>query len=255
MDRLQHRNYGNYPYLRCTIVTEMRILKAVLLAGALAASLSASLMECPTQPLSVYIADHTSCQIGALIFNNFGYSPNFIPSQPGPPASEILVTPLNDPVNPGIEFSSSAWSVSGLNSKGDSGIGYLIQSVSGAPIIGGVDLVMTDSIASEPVNLVLGETMCLGQAIDTSNCPTSDTLFLQLRDTTSPFNNVPSATFAPVSEASVFKDVFFASAGATGNGQVLTVENIYPMPEPVTPLLSLSGLLAFGWAARRRRTG
>jgi hypothetical protein len=64
---------------------------------------------------------------------------------------------------------------------------------------------------------------------------------------------IPYATFAPVSEVTVLKDIYFASDGSTGNGQILSVSNTYPTPEPAAAVLSLCGLVAI-WQMRKRRT-
>jgi hypothetical protein len=51
----------------------------------------------------------------------------------------------------------------------------------------------------------------------------------------------------------VLKDIYFASDGSTGNGQIRSVSNTYPTPEPAAGVLSLSGLVAI-WQMGKRRT-
>jgi hypothetical protein len=140
----------------------------------------------------------------------------------------------------------------GGGNGGDSDISYLITSATGAPIIGGVDLGVTETVASEPVKLIVDETVCVGVLIAPGQCPEANTVTLENSNTPGALTEIPYATFAPVSEVTVLKDIYFASDGSTGNGQILSVSNTYPTPEPAAGVLSLCGLVLM-WQLGKRR--
>jgi hypothetical protein len=227
------------------------ILICCLAVFALQAS---TITGCTAQPLSTYLQNQTACQVDGLEFSDFSYGPNHFPQHPGPPASSIMVAPLADFLDPGLMFSSLAWTAEGAGGGGDSTISYLVTSVSGAPIIQGAALGMNAVVTSNPVKLIVGETVCVGVMIPPGQCPSANTVNLQLADTPTPISQIPDASFGPVSEITVLKDIYFASEGATGSGQIFTVSNTYPVPETATVLLSLMGLVTVA-AMRRKRTG
>jgi hypothetical protein len=232
----------------------MKLYGLALFGCLFAGSMSAgAITDCTPQPLSMYVANQTACQIGPLQFSNFEYGAGHFPDHPGPPAFDILVTPQMDPADPGIAFSSRLWTAAGAGGGGDSVISFLIMSLSGEPLISGVGLDITGAVDSEPVKLIVGETVCVGVMIKPGACPAANTVNLQVADTPSPIAQLPYASFGPVSEITVFKDIYFASDAETGSGRILTVSNNYPVPEPATPLLSLCGLLAAWRLAKRRR--
>jgi len=207
---------------------------------------------CATDLLSSYVTNQTSCQLGQLIFSDFEYGPNHFPQNPGPGANTITVTPITDPGDPGFLFSTPDWTAVGAGNGGDSSISYLITSASGAPIIDAVDLGVTEAITSEPVKLIVDETVCVGVMIAPGQCPAANTVSLVNSNTPGSVTQVPYATFGPVSEVTVLKDIYFASDGSTGNAQILSVSNTYPTPEPSAAVLSLCGLMVL-WQMGKKR--
>jgi hypothetical protein len=110
---------------------------------------------------------------------------------------------------------------------------------------------LTETIASEPVTLIVNETVCVGVSTPAEQCPAANTVTLDNSNAPSLVIEVPYATFAPVWEVTVLKDIYFASDGSTGNGQIHGVSNTYPTPELAAWVLSLCGLAAI-WLAQRR---
>jgi hypothetical protein len=233
----------------------MRLFKLVLLLCCISAVMFAGpIGTCTANLLSNYVSNQTSCQLGELIFSDFEYGPNHFPGNPGPAANTITISPITDPGDPGFLFSTADWMAAGAGNFGDSTISYLISSATGAPIIGAVDLGVTETIASEPVTLIVNETVCVGVSTPAGQCPEANTVTLDNSNTPGSVTAIPYATFAPVSEVTVLKDIYFASDGSTGNGQILSVSNTYPTPEPAAAVLSLGGLAAI-WLAKRRVMG
>jgi hypothetical protein len=212
------------------------------------------LVPCPTADLSVYLAATAPCEVGGLEFSGFGYSNNFFPADPGPSATNILVTPSTNSADPGLNF-SSAWNVGGSGDGMDSLISYVVMTVSGAPTIDESDISITDTVPSLPLSIQYSEFMCLGKAISgVGQCPSADELELTIQGPTSGPRQT-SATFAPVSEMTVLNDLFVESQG--GSGSVSGAANNFPTPtttpEPATPLLSLTGLLVLWRMAKAHR--
>ena len=136
----------------------MRLFKLLLLVCCISAVMSAGpVSTCTVNLLSNYVSNETSCQLGELIFSDFEYGPNHFPGNPGPAGNTITITPISDPGDPGFLFSSADWTAMGAGNGGDSDISYLITSATGAPIIGAVDLGVTETLASEPVKLIVDE--------------------------------------------------------------------------------------------------
>jgi hypothetical protein len=228
-----------------------KLLSLALLACSIAAVMSAgTIVPCPTASVAAYVALTGPCQIGSLEFSDFAYSNTYFPTMPGPPASAIQVTPSSNPGDPGLELSSSSWTVSdGVGM--DSALTYLVQTISGAPTIDQAAFGITDTIGRPAVTVQFAETLCIGVATGPGTCPSADEIYLLVPSTGT------SVSFGPVSVMSVSNDIFIKSDGPSGSGSIADVTNSLPTPEPGVSLLSLSGLLALGLmakvAANRRR--
>lgn len=233
----------------------MKCFRMAVLPGLLAASVFATpVQNCAVAPLSAYVAaSGTPCQVGDLLFSTFAYGANHFPGHPGPPATSIFVTPINNPLNPGFLFSSSGWSVA-AGSYGDSTISYTVTTVSGAADIGIVDVNMQNNVVTDPVTFVAQETVCLVN-VPAGMCPDPNAVNLRVSHSPNPLQQEPNASFTPVSQITVIKDIFFASDSATGTGTIVAVTNTFPTPEPVTSLLSLSGLLILWRVVKKRSRG
>jgi hypothetical protein len=225
-----------------------------LLALALFACLIASagpIAPCPTASLAVYLAATAPCEVGSFEFSGFAYSNSFFPALPGPSASNILVTPSNNPADPGLDF-SSAWTAAGAGNGMDSTIGYLVATVSGAAAIDEAVLGITDTISSSPVFIFSSETLCVGSTLAPGQCPAADIVNLYIQTSTSGSQQT-SASFGPVSELAITNDIFIEAKGANGSGNISDNPNNLPTlstPEPGTPWLSLAGLLML-WSLAR----
>lgn len=224
------------------------LLASVMCAG--------TVNPCAQASLATYLASNTPCTIDGFLYSSFTYGADHFPNHPGPAANTIYVTPETNPLSPGLAFSSPDWTAA-EGSAGDSAITYLLSTASGAAAIGSASLNLGDSVRSEPFTAVIGETLCLGVNTQPSQCPSKDLVNLQVSDTPAPGAQTPFVSFAPVSQMTILTDVFYASDSRSGSGQILAVANTYAgspaaVPEPVTSLLGLSGLLVTCWMARKR---
>jgi hypothetical protein len=103
-------------------------------------------------------------------------------------------------------------------------------------------------------NALLDEYVCPGgnfTGLCSMNSP--DVVHLSIGIGQNPGIQQPVGTFGPVSTLSVLKDVRVYGDGQ-GIATLSSITNEFPTPEPVTPVLALSGLLVM-WRLRKRRTG
>jgi hypothetical protein len=202
-------------------------------------SMAGTIEPCATESLSVYLTSTSVCEIGSFLFGDFYYNPTSLGGGPIVGANEVMVTPIFG-TDPGLEFSAS-WSGT-ANSGIDSEIGFHVGTASGLPWLDSGTISMT-ATATGTANALLSAYICQGGTFS-GLCATNplEILELQLGTGENPGPQTPIGSFGPVSSISVLTDVRAYGAG-DGTSSILNVTNLFPTPEPVTPLLGLSGLL------------
>jgi hypothetical protein len=227
----------------------MKFLNLALL-GCLSstATFASNIAPCTEQTLAQYMGA-PNCSIGNLVFGELSYTPTSLGTGVAPSAADIMVTPIDQPGDYGLEFSAN-WV--GEDAGGsDVAIGYFVASGSGAADLGAASLGMVGS-ASGDSNAILDEYICPGEEFS-STCANQVHLHESIGPTgpsgTGP--QVPYASFDPVSSMQLVKDL--RVYGVTGTSSVSEISNQYPMPEPLTPLLCFSGLVGV-WAFRKYRS-
>jgi hypothetical protein len=229
----------------------MRLIGFALLACLGSTALMAGTIDpCTAELLSVYLTSTTGCQIGGFVFGSFYYNPTALGTGSIVLASQIMVTPILGSA-PGLQFSAN-WTGTG-NGGTDSEIGYHMATVDGQAEISETTLGMTGT-ATGLANALLGEYVCPGgNFTDLCSANSQDVVHLSIGIGQNPGIQQPVGTFGPVSTLSVLKDVRVYGDGQ-GIATLSSITNEFPTPEPVTPLLALSGLLVM-WRLRKRRTG
>jgi uncharacterized protein (TIGR03382 family) len=197
-----------------------------------------------------------ACIVGRLAFSNFAFHPTSFGDGTALTSDQIMVDPLDVTAgDPGLQFTAS-WGARGQGGE-DTGITYEVTVLPGEPLIDSAILGMAFTVNHNTVLAAVQETICLtGTGLD--SCPPADTVILRLDNLAGSPPATTSASFAPQSQISVLKDIFIDGQSINANGVITSVDNHYPAPatstpEPVTPLLGLSGLLLMWQLARRRQ--
>jgi len=234
----------------------VRVLKLVVFACLSSALALASAVDCTQQSLTAYMDMSGACIIGRLAFSDFAFHPTSLGETPLTP-DQIMVDPLDVTAgDPGLQFVGS-WAARGQAGK-DTGITYEVTVLPGEPLIDSAILGMAFTVNHNTVLAAVQETICLtGTGLD--SCPAADTVILRLDNSSGNPPATTSATFAPQSQITVLKDIFIEGESINANGVITSVDNHYPappstVPEPVTPVLGLSGFLLMWQLARRRQT-
>ena len=217
----------------------MKFVNAVLL-GCLCstATFASTIAPCADQTLAQYIGA-ANCSVGNLVFGQFSYTPTSLGTGAAPPAANIMVTPIDQPGDYGLEFSAN-WVGEDVGGS-DVAIGYFVATGSGAADLGAASLGMLGSTSGDS-NAVLDEYICPGE-------PFSPTCANQvhLHDSMGPTGpsgsgpQITEATFDPVSSMQLVKDL--RVYGVTGMSSVSEISNQFPTPETLTPLLCFSGFV------------
>jgi len=232
----------------------MKFLKLALLGCLFSTAMFAtSILACTEQTLAAYLASSSNCSIGNLVFGSFSYQGTALGTGVALTPDQITVIPINTAGNVGIEFAAN-WVGSQVGGS-DSAVGYFVATGSGAATITAASLGM-DATAAGDANAVLDEYICPGEVFS-STCANQ----IHLHDLegpagpSSPGPIVLSSTFDPVSYLQLVKDI--RVYGVAGTSTVSDISNEYTAglatPEPVTPVLCLSGLL-LAWVLQKRRS-
>lgn len=234
----------------------MRRTVLILAAStALAGMASASPLLCPNDTIANYQANFTSlataCQVGDKLFYNFIYSGTSVGGATPVSGSQVnVVADPSNPLEPGLVFSSTAWTV---NSPGgthgtidlDSSIQFTVQTVDGRALIDDASL---DFAGHETVTGVAGAD--IAETVRPNGIPPGISFHV---DSTGPFTstiNFPTA----VSLVTVSKDlVVIIPQNQAGSATITQFREGFSenVPEPLSALLIGSGLLGFGLWRRR----
>src|SRR5271166_3219939 len=213
----------------------------------------ADVNPCPTSTYDVYIVSGFDCGIGDKTFANFMYSATSNPPGFGIPAGGVAVTPITTSGNPGFQFSAGwfASTTSGILEE-DSLIQYSVNVNPGGALINDLSLSIAGLAFNGTGFVGVSETACLGAMLPA--CSGGTILTLNVFDSKGGSQLVDSATFSPVSEIDVAKDIT-VQAGTNGSASLSLVTNQFSegqVPEPSSILLFGSGVLALAGVLRRK---
>ena len=138
----------------------MKLLKLVLVGSLYGTAIFASsIAPCATQSLAEYL-EAPNCSVGDLVFGSFSYTPTSLGTGTAPAAAEIMVTPIDQPGDYGLAFSSN-W-IGGNVGGSDVAIGYFVATGSGEADLSAASLGMIGT-ATGDANAVLDEFICPGE--------------------------------------------------------------------------------------------
>jgi hypothetical protein len=203
---------------------------------------------CQTGSLDAYLAEGYACQVGDLIFSNFGYTPTGNPSESAVPATSVAVNVISQPGNVGFMF-NGGWAVAS-----EGGVGRMLDSLVTFDVTGRAITSMHLWFNGADLGTGLAEvveTYCLGDT-QSAGCAGGTTGQLHVSSFgTGTFSQ--NLTFDPVTIISVSKDINVTS-GADGTASISQVINTfdYGVPEPLSLLLCATGLFALGFLRRRK---
>jgi hypothetical protein len=183
----------------------------------------------------------TGIQIDDKLFFDFSYVGSGFGGAVAIPASGIAVTPIDTPLNPGLQF-NAPWSV-GPGQGLDSFISYSVRVLEGGAAIEDVSATMAGVVAQDGGFVSVAENVSLaGTVIATLGLHANGGLV-----------NSASATFDPtLGILEVVKDI--AVNGNAGFAAVSQVTNQFSeVPVPPTALLLGSGLLGLVGLRFRRK--
>jgi hypothetical protein len=230
----------------------MKLMKLAVMSATMAvvfvSSASASPLPCVSgDSMANYVAlGSVGCTIGNELFSNFVYGSSAHGTGVKVDPSNVFLTPVGaGTYNPGIIFSSSGWVVPSAsptaNSLVDSTISFTVSILDGSAFI-------------EDGTLLLSSYTTRGTGVaDITETINPSATQLQVD------SNLPLSahkTFAPVSSVNVLKDLLItvpqSSDAGSGFAQINSFEEDFSQtPEPMAPVLVLSGLIALGFQRRR----
>jgi hypothetical protein len=225
---------------------------------------SSLLPACATDSLLDY-EDSSGCVLGGgeggvLVFSGFAFSVSNPNSAPVLDASEIELTP--DPSGLGGSFTFGTTGGPGFDVPASDTITYGLDYfflIDPGPIVGGASLhgdpptgnvVVTESICADS-QFVSGQYQCESNGPGGTTYSTPQSLSI---GTLPPYSldaeislNPPAYNFGNI------QTVFTLTGGTTGStlGSLTSGNTVYVVPEPVTSLLCLGGLIAIGIFRRR----
>jgi len=189
---------------------------------------------CPSTAttLATYETAGFSCNVGPILFSDFGYSSSATGGAVAPTNATVLVAPYQVGDEWGLQFSGGWVAGSGQTQSAD--ISYKISCIGGCSILDAV--------------LDVG-----GGVIGTGTATVNET------STTPPVINLSTNGNTVVSASSSFpgthavdpSDLIASAGGAAGIGHISSVINLFSVPEPASLVLVGTALLAAGLLLRR----
>jgi hypothetical protein len=203
--------------------------------------------------VSTYNSSTNACQVGDKLFYGFFYSGTAVGGATPVTGSQVNV--VGDPSNPnepGLIFSSTAWTVSSPGGNPatidlDSSIQFTVQTVDGRPLIADASLNFTGNFT---VTGVAGAD--IAETVRPGGVPPGISFHV---DSTGPFSSVVNFPTA-VSLVTVSKDlVVIIPPNQVGSASISSFREGFSenIPEPVGGFLIGSGLLGLGLLRRRLR--
>ncbi len=207
---------------------------------------------CQTDSYANYKLLTSGCVIDDKTFSDFRYT--YGPPNLGISPQNLTVTPLNDALGPGFQF-SAGWYASnpgGLNSM-DSLIQYTVNVNPGGRPITDVSLSIGGSGWNTTGGVFVDETVCLGAVFPACSGGTEEQLHVY--DSAAGTKLFDEISFAGVTEVDVEKDILVeAGSDANGSARLSLVTNQFSeqAPEPSSILLFGSGALVYAGLLRRK---
>lgn len=227
---------------------------ALAFSVVLVGSIAAYAANCPATTYDVYIVSGFSCGLDDKTFSDFMYTGTSNPPGFAIPAGSVGVTPLNEPGNPGLQWSAPwfAGTSNGVLAE-DSLFQFVVNVNPGGALITDLSLTIAGVGFAGTGEVVVDETACLGALLPT--CTGGQFVTLRVFAGASGSQLVDEVSFAGVSMVSVAKDVEI-QAGTNGNASLSLVTNQFSegeatVPEPGTLSMLGTGAVALLGIARR----
>jgi len=216
----------------------------VLVSSALAGPLP----TCVNGTYASYEALSSGCVLGNLLFTNFSdIEFSVAPALILTPAS-ITVMPDSFPLDEGLDFNAS-WIVTGTGEL-ESTLTYEVQTLNSAATLNGISLSF-NGVGSGGGTSTDTETYCIGSALGTASCPTTNQTISVSNGSDGPF----SQSYSPTSVLSISNQIIVAANG--GMATISDVNDNYAqlssIPEPASLALLGGGLIGIGLLRNRRR--
>jgi hypothetical protein len=226
------------------------------LSMGLALSIGLALLPTPAQALTMQdLLNGQTITVGDKLFSNFGgYQSNGNGTGLSVPASDITVTAISSPLNPGLQYQSADWTVSGVGSQ-DTTFHYSVTVLNPSLLIHDVSMSLQQGAvgAGNGSNITITESVATGPPPGGTPLTNPALIVDQMNASGSKFFDQQLIT--NVSSAYVSKDIGLKNTGTDTTVFSVLQQNFsqVAVPEPSTMAIAGLGSLAFiGYGLRRR---
>ena len=221
------------------------------LMGATRVSMAA---DCAQASLTDYLAAGFSCTIGDKEFSDFDYT------QAGTvavPAANITVKPIDEALNPGIEFfapGAGGFSVAGANATYTGTFDYLVTVLPDGADINDVTLFQLGGQILGTGTLSVDKKYCTtGGPLDDCPVPPGGVLPGIRTITVNTITTSVTRNIIPSIDEMEIEDIVHLDLGAAGSAGLSAFANqVSEVPEPSTWAMMLLGFAGLGYAGYRR---